>query len=208
MPIKDCQTEKLIIDTAMNVFFAEGRLYATTQDIADAAGVNRTLINYYFRSKDELLAKVIQKAHEQFVSNSDAILISDLPFRKKTEQFMDDFMDKLLRFPYLESFLTVDIIQQRLSKNSVDRIPKESPQPILRYLKEIENEMLAGTIPQSNPVHFMINLVSLMIYPIIMRPLQMRLLNISNTEYDQVLTERKQIILDLLFPEITNATTK
>lgn len=208
MPVKDCQTEKLLIDTAMNVFFAEGRLYATTQDIADAAGVNRTLINYYFRSKDELLSKVIQKAHEQFAGNSDAILISDLPFREKTEQFMDDFMDKLQRFPYLESFITVDIIQHRLRKNSSDRFPKESPQPILQYLKEIESEMEAGTIPKSNPVHFMINLVSLMIYPIIMRPLQMRLLNINETEYDQVVNERKQIILALLFPEITNANTK
>ena len=208
MPVKDCQTEKLIIDTAMNVFFAEGRLYATTQDIADAAGVNRTLINYYFRSKDELLAKVIQKAHEQFVSHSDAILVSDLPFREKTEQFMDDFMDKLLRFPYLESFLTVDIIQQRLRNNSQDRFPKESPLPILQYLKEIENEMEAGKIPKSNPVHFMINLVSLMIYPIIMRPLQMRLLNIKDSEYDQVMNERKQIILGLLFPVTANASTK
>jgi len=48
MPVIDCQTEKLILDTAMRVFFAEGRINATTQDIADTAGVNRTLINYYF----------------------------------------------------------------------------------------------------------------------------------------------------------------
>ena len=208
MPVKDCQTEKLIIDTAMNVFFADGRLYATTQDIADAAGVNRTLINYYFRSKDELLAKVVRKAHEQFAGNSDSILGSELPFREKTEKFMDDFMDKLLRFPYLESFITVDIIQRRLKKDSQDRFPKESPPPIQKYLQEIGAEMETGTIPKSNPVHFMINLVSLMIYPIIMRPLQMRLLNINEPDYDQVLNERKQIILSLLFPEMNNATTK
>ncbi|HYD90018.1 MAG TPA: helix-turn-helix domain-containing protein, partial [Flavobacterium sp.] len=47
-------TERLIKETAKRVFFGEGRFNATTQEIADAAGVNRTLINYYFRSRDKL----------------------------------------------------------------------------------------------------------------------------------------------------------
>ncbi len=45
-------TENLIKETAMRVFFKEGRFTATTQEIADAAGVNRTLLHYYFRSRD------------------------------------------------------------------------------------------------------------------------------------------------------------
>ncbi len=48
---EDLDTEQLIIDTALKVFFTEGRFKATTQEIADAAGVNRTLINYYQMNK-------------------------------------------------------------------------------------------------------------------------------------------------------------
>lgn len=55
-------TERLIMETSMNVFFAEGRFNATTQEIADAAGVNRTLINYYFRSRNNLFEIVFQNA--------------------------------------------------------------------------------------------------------------------------------------------------
>jgi len=57
----DQDTEKLIMETAKNIFFGEGRFNATTQEIADAAGVNRTLINYYFRSRDKPYLKMRRK---------------------------------------------------------------------------------------------------------------------------------------------------
>ncbi len=208
MPVKDCQTEKLIIETAMRIFFAEGRFYATTQDIADAAGVNRTLINYYFRSKKALFTTVIKRARKEFSENSDSILSASLPFREKTEKFIDDFMNKLIEYPYLESFVTVEIIQHRLKKNTLSRLPGGQPDPIQQYLKEIGKEMEAGRIPKTNPVHFLMNLFSLMIYPLIMKPLQMKLLNLNEQEYEEVLNERKQVILNILFSSGLNNNNK
>jgi AcrR family transcriptional regulator len=201
LPIKDCHTEKLIIDTAMRVFFTEGRVYATTQDIADAAGVNRTLINYYFRSKKALFTTVIKIARKKFKGNADSILSSDLPFREKTEKFIDDFMSNLINYPYLESFITVDIIQHRLKKNTYPGFSEKSPAPIRQYLKEIEHEMEAGRILKSTPIHFMMNLFSMMIYPLIMKPIQMNLLGLSEEEYNIVLSQRKQVILQTIFPK-------
>ena len=46
MPVKDCKTEQLIKATAKRIFLTEGKMLATTQDIANAAGVNRTLLHY------------------------------------------------------------------------------------------------------------------------------------------------------------------
>ena len=49
-------TEELIKETAKRMFFGEGRFHATTQEIADEAKVNRTMINYYFRSRNNLIS--------------------------------------------------------------------------------------------------------------------------------------------------------
>jgi TetR/AcrR family transcriptional regulator len=201
MPVRDCKTEIHIINTAIKVFFEEGRVYATTQEIADAAGVNRTLINYYFRSKKDLFKTVIKTAREEFRSNSDAILLSGLPFREKTEKFLDEFINNLSKYPYLESFITVDIIQNRLKQNISPVRNKKSPAALKQYLKEIEIEMKEGRIPSSSPVHFMMNLFSLMIYPLIMKPLQMNLLDLNEEEYNEILNKRKQVILATIFPE-------
>ncbi len=54
-PTKKDQTQELIKETTKKLFFVQGRFDVTTQEIADEAGVNRTLINYYFRSRDNLV---------------------------------------------------------------------------------------------------------------------------------------------------------
>jgi len=200
MPIKDCQTEKIILDTAAKVFFVEGRKHATTQEIADAAGVNRTLINYYFRSKNALFSALLENFHKDFSENADAILSSDLPFRKKTEKYIDHFLNRAMKYPYLEPFINLDIIQERFINKNTFGFQDKQPSAIQQYLKEIENEMKAGKIPASNPVHFMLNLLSLIIYPFITRPLQMKILNLNEKEYQMIIHERREIVLKTIFP--------
>jgi TetR/AcrR family transcriptional regulator len=200
MPVIDCQTEKLILDTAMRVFFTEGRINATTQDIADAAGVNRTLINYYFGSKKALIATAMKKTQTEFMRNSDLILSSTIPFRLKTEKFIDDFLRNQYNYPFLESFIMVEFTNQRLKKNGSTVFSKKQPAPIKQYIAEIKNEMNEGSIPKYNPSHFLINMFSLMIYPLIMKPLQMSVCNLNEKEYQEILNERKQIIMNILFP--------
>ena len=202
MPVIDCQTEKLILDTAMRVFFAEGRINATTQDIADTAGVNRTLINYYFRSKKALIAAAVKKTQTEFMRNADLILSSALPFRVKTEKFIDDFLRNQYKYPFLESFLMVEFANQRLKKNGSTRFSKKQPAPVKQYLIEIKNEMNEGSIPRYNPSHFLLNMFSLMIYPVIMKQVQMSMCKLNEKEYQEILDERKQIIINILFPPI------
>jgi TetR/AcrR family transcriptional regulator len=202
MPVIDCQTEKLILDTAMKVFFAEGRINATTQDIADTAGVNRTLINYYFRSKKVLIATAVKKTQTEFMRNADQILSSALPFRVKTEKFIDDFLENQYKYPFLESFLMIEFTNQRLKKKASTVFSLKQPAAIKQYIAEIKNEMNEGSIPKYNPSHFLINMFSLIIYPVIMKPLQMSACDLNEKEYQEILNERKQIIMNILFPPV------
>jgi len=79
---KKDQTQELIKDTAKNLFFVQGKFNATTQEIADEAGVNRTLINYYFRSRDNLIQIIFDEAHKVEKEKSELIMNSDLPFKE------------------------------------------------------------------------------------------------------------------------------
>ncbi|MDP4282274.1 MAG: TetR/AcrR family transcriptional regulator [Bacteroidota bacterium] len=203
MPVKDCQTEKLILDTAMRIFFTEGRMHATTQEIADEAGVNRTLIHYYFRSKKVLLDTLLKNARIEFSGNSDRILLSNLPFREKTEKFIGDFLNRLMKYPYLEPFITMNIIQERF-KNKKLPIPAEPPAAIKHYINEIDTEMKAGNIPGKDPAQFALNLFSLIVYPLLTKQIQIRLLDLDDKAYQKILNERKKIIMDTLLPVNTN----
>src|SRR6187402_1350284 len=57
----DHSTEEKIKVAARKVFLKKGFSAARTRDIAEEAGINLALLNYYFRSKKKLFDEVMQE---------------------------------------------------------------------------------------------------------------------------------------------------
>jgi TetR/AcrR family transcriptional regulator len=200
MSTKDSATEELIKETAKKIFFSEGRFNATTQEIADAAGVNRTLVHYYFRSRDLLFEKVWLEGHAEFKEKLMEEPKGDLSFKQKIERFIDVWMAHAQKYPYLDSYLAANMHAGELLDN-VAKFRDDHEQRKKAFLQEIEREMKAGTIPEMDPMQFVLNLVSLISYPLAMRPLMERSLSLGKKKYEALMKERKQAILKVLFKD-------
>lgn len=192
MASKDKKTEQHIIDTAMHVFFTEGRLHATTQDIADTAQVNRTLIHYYFKSRDQLFDTVFERARLESIRETQSLLCAALPFRNKIEQFVEVFLLRLQTYPFLEISMTASIQEGIYLKDKPEAFMQQ-------FITEVQQEMDKGTIQRSNPVHFIMNLFSLVVYPFIVKPLNQHLFGLNEQEYENIVKERKSVIMNTLF---------
>jgi AcrR family transcriptional regulator len=194
MPVKNTGTEQLIKDTAKRIFFSEGKLHATTQDIADAAGVNRASLHYYFRSRDQLVAAVFQESMLALSARLGLAMISVKPFKAKVEELIDLFTADKLIYPYQDTFMITEIntIGQQLISN-IDTAPTRV------FLNEIQKEMDKGTIEPMAPAHFLMNLFSLLSYPLIMSPVYRQLFQLTNDNFDKLLNERKAVICRVLF---------
>ncbi|WEK20314.1 MAG: TetR/AcrR family transcriptional regulator [Candidatus Pedobacter colombiensis] len=195
MTSRDTGTEQLIKNTAKRLFFAEGKLHATTQEIADAAGVNRTLVNYYFRSRDALFDQVFNEAQDTLFKMLDEVMESDMPFKQKIENLISVFLKEALQFPYRELFLITE-----MNRHDVINAKKARAQKVNAFLEEIQQEMEKGTIKAMNPRHFTINLFSLMAYPLVTAPLNKILFGMNDDDYTALMEERKQLIFELIFP--------
>jgi len=194
MPLKNTGTEQLIKDTAKRLLFAEGKLHATTQEIADAAGVNRTALHYYFRSRDLLIAAVFQEAMQGLSQRLDECMESEKPFKEKIDHLITVFLKDMIAFPYQETFLITEI--NTLGKELMDNIQSG---PVNNFLKQVQDEMNKGTIEKINPFHFLMNLFSLLSYPLIMAPLYRQLFQISGKDFDALINERKKMIMNMIF---------
>lgn len=186
--------EELIKDTAKTIFFKEGNLHATTQEIADAAGVNRALINYYFRSRDLLFKTVYDEAVKEMRSHLDEVIYSERPFKEKLAEFIEAYMVEIMKYPYKESFLITEIC----SKNFLLKEKKKSA-ALIDFVRQIEAEMGKGNIERCDPNQFLISLFSLMAYPIIMAPLYRKLFDISKDKYATLISERKELIFKMIY---------
>ncbi|MEI6949528.1 TetR/AcrR family transcriptional regulator [Paraflavisolibacter sp. H34] len=201
MPVKDCKTEHHIRETAKRIFFKEGKMRATTQDIADAAGVNRTLLHYYFRSRDALFTAVFQEAFQKLRQGLHAAIESQEPFRQKLESFINAYFDQLVEAPYLETFLVLQLAQDPGKYEELFIKMPGGEDRIQRFLAEIQSEMDKGTIPPMDPVQFYMSLFGLMAYPLLARPIYQNLFHLDDATFDRLYKERKKLILSLVFPE-------
>ena len=196
---KDVNTEQHLKDTARRIFLKEGKMLATTQEIADAAGVNRTLLHYYFRSRDALFDIVFQEALTQLRKRIHEVIGSKLVFRDKIESLIQVFYEELTELPYLETFIALQLNQEPHKYQELFIHLPGGKERIKNFLKEIQEEMEKGSIPEMKPINYFINLFSLMAYPYVARPIYKNLFGLSDTSYNKLLPERKDIIMSLLF---------
>ncbi|GAB4027414.1 TetR/AcrR family transcriptional regulator [Spirosoma koreense] len=194
MPSKDTGTEQLIKETAKRIFFAEGKLLATTQDIADAAGVNRASLHYYFRSRDQLIDTVFQEAMQALSQRLASAMKSPRPFREKIEELIEVFLADMVAYPYQETFLITQL--NTVGHHLIEHINID---PTNTFLAEIEQEMKKGTLEKMNPIHFLMNLFSLLSYPLIMAPLYRQFFDLSESAFKTLMNERKDLIARVLF---------
>lgn len=190
---KKDQTQELIKETAKNLFFVKGKFGATTQEIADEAGVNRTLINYYFRSRDNLVQIVFDEAQRVEQEKSKIIQSSDLPFKEKMSKFIEGSLSTSLQYPYLETYIVSQINKGNCHQKDLEETD------LKQLYKDIEHEMELGNIEKMKPIQFVLNMVSLLVFPSAARPLFMENMMINDQEFDEVISERKEIIINMLF---------
>lgn len=198
MAAKDKGTEHHIKETAKQVFFKEGRFNATTQEIADAAGVNRTLLHYYFRSREILLEKVLLEGQAAFRIKMSEMVNHELSFRGKMEQLIDMWIEHVKEFPYLDAYLVTQI-QNGVFWESMKKDDKETAKRTAAFFEELQIEMKEGRVPQMEPIQFLLNFISMVSYPVIMRPLLETTLFKNKKAYSQAIIERKQAIMAALF---------
>ena len=190
-------TEELIKDTAKRMFFAEGRFHATTQEIADEAKVNRTLINYYFRSRNNLISIIYEEATRVSNEKSRSIFDRNRDIREMIGEFIEDSIATSIQYPYLETYIVTEmnknnLVCSKLMKDDLDEL-------VVVFYERLEEEMEKGTIEKMEPIQFLLNMISLIIYPFTIRPLLQLDLKLSDAEFKRILSDRKEIILNTLF---------
>jgi len=193
------QTETLIKETAKRVFFQKGLLKATTQQIADEAGVNRALINYYFRSRDQLFKTVLEEAIHETRSKVDSIFNSDEPFKNKISKYLDVFIDRNVEFPYMQNFIFTEIMQD--PEKMKEHFSRKRSHMMKHIVPPLKKEIEKGSMSPVDPEHFIVNMMSMCSYPLIAKPFIQNMFSYDDKAYKKFLKERKKVIYKVLFNE-------
>lgn len=198
--IMEEDTRQKILNTAKELFIEKGFSATTMRDISSRANINKGLLHYYFQSKQMLFVNVMQMTTFELFPKIDSILNLKVPFDQKLELIVDVYIEFLLSNPRLPAFiinelnsntdLFVDIIMQAEIYTRILNIAS-------MILKE-EDLKKSGM----EPFQFIVNFLSLMLYPFLMKPLVQKVTGMNDENFSHNIRLRKKIILDTLFNSI------
>jgi len=97
--------ERRIFEAAKSVFISKGFDGASMENIAAAAGVTRTSLNYYFRSKEKLFSAVFRDVIGGFLPKVEGAALAKAPIFKRMENVVKIYTDMLLQNPGILIFM-------------------------------------------------------------------------------------------------------
>ncbi len=190
---KNASTEEKIKEAAKRVFTRKGFAATRTRDIAEESGINLALINYYFRSKQNLFDMIMLEQVQVFVHSISGILNdhnTSLP--EKINILVSHYIDMLIANPGLPVFILHEINADPEKLISKVGIPGDKDN--LYILKQWKELAASGKLPKINPIHMLLNLVSMTVFPFIASPLLRNKTGMSIEEFNTLMEERKKLI--------------
>ncbi len=167
------------------------------QEIAAEAGVNQALLHYYFRSKDRLSGAVFVQLASRLFPTLARILGGDLPLESKVDALVATYLDTFTQHPFLPGYLLSEMHHnpERVAKlltTATGGDPHQLLVPVFATLaKQIKQQVRAKRMRPIPPEQFVVNLISLCIFPFAARPMLSLVLGLDDARFAALIEERK-----------------
>lgn len=185
-----------ILEVAKKVFLKKGLAGTRLQEIATEAGIGRTALHYYFRSKEKLFQVVWTKAFEQIALRANLVYDSNSSIIEKMKQFTNGYFESAMLYPEYDLFflnefnqnpdIMKEIFSSGLSLNTTNNM-------LFEIEKAIENGELKGDAMQ-----IFMTLLSINMYPFVAKSMFQVMLNIDDKEFMKYMVSRKSFVFEFI----------
>jgi AcrR family transcriptional regulator len=192
-PVADSSTEEKIKNAARIIFHKKGYAATRTRDIAEEAGINLALLNYYFRSKEKLFDIIMLESLHDFRQHIIVALNDEkTSLESKIETLVSNYIDLLINQPDIPLFILSEIRnnpQALISKMNQKEIISKS-----YFIKQFQQAVQEGKIAPINPLHYIMNLIGMIVFPFVGRPILSHVGQLKQDDFNNLMEQRKKLI--------------
>ena len=197
---KEAGAEQRILEAAKKVFMQKGLAGARMQDIADEAGINKAMLHYYFRSKDKLFEVIFKEAASALFPKIVAIISEDISLFDKIRKFTKEYLEIVIENPYLPLFVLNEINKQPVNFHA--KMFGAKPPDFSLLVKQIDSEVKKGIIKPISPVHLIMNMMSMCVFPFISKPMLQIVMHVDDLQFRYLMEQRKTEIANFIIDSI------
>jgi len=190
------KTREKILKTATKLFLQKGVDQVGVREIAAKAGINLSLMNYYFQTKENLFETIFDSLVMDKAVKLRSILESDLPIEKKIRDYTNTYIDMLIGNPLLVSFVVSSLHRSPEQLKSMNAVVALYNSEV--FCKHLISEADAGRIRRIDPEQLYISMISLILFPFAIKELICDRNQFSKEEFQAFIEERKSIIPEML----------
>lgn len=135
------QTRARILEAATREFSANGLAGARTERIAEAAGVNKALLYYYFHSKDALYTEALETVAERVAQINLSVLNQECSAGEKLLRSALNHFDRIYSQPAFQTLLQQEMIRLRRGEaNALSPLVETLFKPMADRMLAVVNE--------------------------------------------------------------------
>lgn len=188
---KDMETR--IIEAATRVFLEKGYEGTNMTLIAEAAGIGRPALYYYFRTKDKIYNELFGTLIRGFIPSVVSILKQDAPMSERIDDLVDAYFEQLKKNPRLPLFLIREanrdpdfLLQMALQQQAVGFV-----QTIHTIFQE---EIKNGNVKPVPVFTIIFTVLGQVVFPFLARPLFETVF--QGEDFEQIIAAWKPFVAD------------
>lgn len=155
------QTRERILDAAETIFAEQDYSAARLEDVAQAVGIRRASIVYYFSGKQELYDAVEKRAFEAMMARTESALDTTMPVMERVLALLDSWLDFLVERPTVPRLILRDSANTYPNASAPVRISSVALQAWEALIAEGQD---SGAFPSANPMHLLLLLSAPILY--------------------------------------------
>ncbi|PWJ59343.1 AcrR family transcriptional regulator [Dyadobacter jejuensis] len=193
MSVENTSTEEKIVAAAHKLFTQKGYAATKTRDIAEEAGINLALLNYYFRSKEKLFELIMADNLKQFLCSIESVTTdARTTYQEKFKLLVENYIDLFLDKPDMPIFILSEIRSNPLEMFQRVRFVKIFEGSIMS--EQLREAIERREIEPINPVHILMNLLGMVVFPFVVKPIIQNVVGVEDANYREMMLVRKKMI--------------
>ncbi|MAO66286.1 MAG: TetR family transcriptional regulator [Balneola sp.] len=190
------ETEEKIFKAAQSIFQKRGFEGARMQEIADEAEINKSMLHYYFRSKDKLFQEVFQAGIKKVMPQLFGILKSEMGLSEKVNEIVNFYHDMFRENQHLPTFVVYEMNQHpERFKEFLGVMNIELPDV---FREQVNTEVSEGRMKPISAEQFLLNIVSMCMMPMLAKTMVKTIFALDEVAYANFLEERRALIPEII----------
>ena len=160
--------------------------------------MNQALVHYYFGSKEALAERVFLESAGRLLQAIAQVPDPDASLEQLLERFVARYIETVRQTPFLPAYVLAEAHQSPerldlLMKKAAGTVAHEQAGKMLGFVTaQLAQAVARGEMRPISPVQFLVNLLALVVFPFVARPMLVAGLRFDDAAFEAFLDERQR----------------